>query len=53
MESHPTENPQSSEVEERHDPPPTYLNTSPRENQDPHEDDVARGRERWEAVLGR
>ena len=45
----PTPTPRDS----RHEPLPTWQNTRPRENQEPHRDDLARSRERWETVLGR
>ena len=32
---------------------PTWRNTRPRGNPEPHEGDLARSRERWEALLGR
>jgi hypothetical protein len=39
--------------DESREPLPTWRNTRPRANQETHSSDLARGRERWEAVLGR
>ena len=35
------------------EPLPTWRNTRPRGNPEPHQGDLARSRERWEALLGR
>jgi hypothetical protein len=41
------------EQAERHEPLPTWRNTRPRGNPEPDRQDVERGRERLEALLGR
>jgi hypothetical protein len=38
---------------QEHEPVPTWKNTRPRGNPEPDERDLARSRERWEALLGR
>jgi hypothetical protein len=38
---------------QQHEPLPTWKNTRPRGNPEPDERDLARSRERWEALLGR
>ena len=38
---------------ERQEPIPTWRNTRPRGNPEPDQRDLARSRERWEALLGR
>jgi hypothetical protein len=60
MESHTTDRQDTPEPAEEpreprepREPLPTWRNTSPRENQEADRDDLARGRERWETVLGR
>jgi hypothetical protein len=49
----PRPKPKARQPREQREPLPTWQNTRPRGNPEPDQQDLARSRERWEALLGR